>query len=134
MRVIAFAIFAALTAFSLPAQADEVDTCVNAAAASDHIPAKDVDRDACVCATKELHATLKPGDFDLHEKMLELIAGGADEKSFNRQMSDIMLKRGMTQANVDAFLARSHKAEAAAQDKCNSSPLLTPQTPGKARH
>ncbi|HSM95896.1 MAG TPA: hypothetical protein VLT91_07625 [Rhizomicrobium sp.] len=105
----------------------EVDICVKAAAAADHIKADDVDKDACVCATKELHLLLKPDDFDLHEKMLTVIAGGADKNSFDKQMSDIMLKRGMKQPDVDAFLARSKKAENAAQTKCNSSPLLNPQ-------
>ena len=68
----------------------EIDTCVNAAAATDHVPVKMVDRDACKCATAELHKILKPGDFDLHERMLEVIASGADEKTFNRQMSDVI--------------------------------------------
>ena len=55
-----------------------------------------------------------------------VIASGADQKSFDKQMSDIMLKRGMKQPDVDAFLARSKKAENAAQAKCNTSPLLNP--------
>ena len=104
----------------------EVDICVKAAAAADHIKAADVDKDACVCATKQLHLLLKPGDYDLHEQMLTVIASGADQKSFDKQMSDIMLKRGMKQPDVDAFLARSKKAENAAQAKCNTSPLLNP--------
>jgi hypothetical protein len=117
---------ACVFAFSNAAQANEVDTCMKAAAASAHIKLDDVDKDACVCATKQLHLNLKGSDYDLHEKMLETIASGADEKTFNKRMSDIMLKRGMTQTDVDAFLARSKKAEAAAQAKCNTSPLLNP--------
>ena len=105
----------------------EVDICMKAAAAADRIKVDEVDKDACVCATKQLHLLLKPGDYDLHEKMLTVIASGADQKSFDKQMSDIMLKRGMTQPDVDAFLARSKKAENAAQAKCNTSPLLNPQ-------
>jgi len=112
----------------------EVQTCMKAAAAADHIKLDDVDKDACVCATKELHQSLTPEDFALHEKMLEVIASGADEKAFNKQMSDIMLKRGMNQPMVDAFLARSKKAQDKAQAKCNTAPpllgpapLLTPQ-------
>jgi hypothetical protein len=102
----------------------EVTICVKAAAAADHIKVDDVDKDACVCATKQLHLLLKPGDYDLHEKMLTVIASGADQKSFDKQMSDIMLKRGMKQPDVDAFLTRSKKAEAAAQSKCNATPPL----------
>lgn len=104
----------------------EVEICIKAAAATDHIKASDVDKDSCVCATKQLRLMLKSSDYNLHEKMLEVIASGADEKTFNKQMSDIMLKRGMKQPDVDAFLARSKKAEAAAQTKCNTSPLLNP--------
>jgi hypothetical protein len=88
-----------------------------------------VDKDACVCATKELHKSLSPDDFALHEKMLEVIASGADEKAFNKQMSGIMLKRGMNQKMVDAFLARSKKAQDKAQAKCNTAPPLLGPTP-----
>lgn len=104
----------------------EVEICMKAAAAADHIKLEDVDKDACVCATKQLHLLLKPGDYDLHEKMLTVIASGADQKSFDKQMSDIMLKRGMKQPDVDAFLERSKKAENAAHAKCNTAPLLNP--------
>jgi hypothetical protein len=102
----------------------DVQVCIKAAAATDHTTVADVDRDACVCATRELHVRLRGGDFDLHQKMLEVIGSGADKKSFDAQMSDIMVKRGMTQPDVDAFLTRSKKAEAAAQAKCNTSPLI----------
>ncbi|HEY2034871.1 MAG TPA: hypothetical protein VGH02_14405 [Rhizomicrobium sp.] len=102
---------------------------MKAAAAADHIKVDDVDKDACVCATKQLHLLLKPDDYDLHEKMLSVIASGADRKSFDKQMSDIMLKRGMKQPDVDAFLARSKKAENAAQAKCNTAPPLLGPAP-----
>ena len=107
----------------------EVLVCMKAAAATDHIKLDDVDKDACVCATKELHKSLTPDDFALHDKMLEVIASGADEKSFNKQMSDIMLKRGMNQKMVDAFLARSKKAQDKAQAICNTAPPLLGPTP-----
>jgi len=107
----------------------EVQICMKAAAATDHIKLEDVDKDACVCATKELHKSLMPDDFALHEKMLEVIASGADEKSFNKQMSDIMLKRGMNQKMVDALLARSKKAQDKAQATCNTPPPLLGPTP-----
>ncbi|MBS0273791.1 MAG: hypothetical protein JSR55_05185 [Proteobacteria bacterium] len=107
----------------------EVLICMKAAAATDHIKLDDVDKDACACASKELHKSLTPDDFALHEKMLEVIASGADEKAFNKQMSDIMLKRGMNQKMVDAFLARSKKAQDKAQAKCNTAPPLLGPTP-----
>lgn len=107
----------------------EVTICVKAAAVADHIKVDDVDKDACICATKQLHLLLKADDYDLHEKMLTVIASGADQKSFDKQMSDIMLKRGMKQPDVDAFLARSKKAEAAAQSKCNTAPPLLGPAP-----
>lgn len=112
----------------------EIDTCVNAAAATDHVPAKMVDRGACQCATADLHKSLKPGDFDLHERMLEIIASGADEKTFNKQMSDVMLQRGMNQHDADMFLARSKAAEAKAQEDCNASIMLDPQPSNKGGH
>lgn len=119
------AIAQAATAPAKPAKTDpEVDICVKAAAATDHIKVDDVDKDACACATKELHKSLTPDDFALHEKMLEVIASGADEKSFNKQMSDVMLKRGMNQKMADAFLARTKKAQDKAQAKCNAPPPL----------
>lgn len=102
----------------------DVDICVKAAAATDHIKIEDVDRDACACATKELQRTLSPDDFALHETMLGVIASGANEQSFNKQMSDIMLKRGMNQQMVNAFLARTKKAQDKAHAKCNVPPPL----------
>jgi hypothetical protein len=115
----------AATAPAKPAKPNpEVGVCVKAAAATDHIKTDDVDRDACACATKELHHTLSPDDFALHEKMLEVIASGANEQSFNKQMSDIMLKRGMNQQMVNAFLARTKKAQDKAHAKCNVPPPL----------
>jgi hypothetical protein len=120
----AFAYAAPPPAKSVPLN-PEVEICVKAAAATDHIKTSDVDKDACACATKELHKSLTPDDFALHETMLKVIAGGADEKAFNKQMSDVMLKRGMNQKMVDAFLARSRKAQDKAQAKCNSAaPLM----------
>jgi hypothetical protein len=140
MRVILLAALA-MVSMSFSAQAavttaapTEADICVKAAAATDHIAVKDVDKDACQCATKQLHAALKPSDFALHEQMLEIIATGADEKSFNKQLSDIMLKRGMTQKDADAFLARSKSAEEKAQIICNTSPLLGPEPTPKRGH
>lgn len=126
---------AAAAATPLPKVPPEVQVCIKAAAATNHTTVTDVDAAACVCATKELHVRLKGGDFDLHQKMLEVIGTGADKKSFDAQMSGIMLKRGMTQSDVDAFLARSQKAEAAAEAKCNTSPLINnPILPTKPTH
>jgi hypothetical protein len=105
----------------------EIDVCVKAAAATDHVNVRQVDRGACQCATAELHKVLKPGDYDLHERMLEIIASGADEKTFNAQMSDIMVKRGMNQSDVDAFLARTKAAQQKAQEDCDPSIMLDPQ-------
>ncbi len=110
----------------------EIEICVNAAAATDHVPAKMVDRGACQCATADLRKILKPSDYDLHERMLEIIAGGADEKTFNKQMSDIMLERGMKQNDVDAFLARTKAAQRKAQEDCDPSIMLDP--PSKTGH
>ncbi len=140
MRMIMLAALATISASALAKAAvttaapTEADICVKAAAATDHIAVKDVDKDACQCATKQLHAALKPSDFALHEQMLEIIATGADEKSFNKQLSDIMLERGMTQKDADAFLARSKAAEAKAQAMCNTSPLLGPEPAPKSGH
>jgi hypothetical protein len=115
----------AATAPAKPAKPNpDVDICVKAAAATDHIKIEDVDRDACACATKELQRTLSPDDFALHETMLGVIASGANERSFNKQMSDIMLKRGMNQQMVNAFLARTKKAQDKAHAKCNVPPPL----------
>jgi hypothetical protein len=109
--------------------AGEINICMKAAAAADHVKLEDVDKDACVCATRQLRLSLKPDDYDLHEQMLTVIANGADQKSFDKQMSDIMLKRGMKQPDVDAFLARSKKAENAARAKCYTAPPLLGPTP-----
>src|SRR6185437_16336632 len=97
----------AAQAAPLSAAQQDLDICMRAAAATDHVALKEVDKDACVCATADLRKTLKPSDFDLHQRMLEVIASGADEKTFNKQMSDIMLQRGMNQSDADAFLART---------------------------
>ena len=115
-----------------PAEQD-LDICMRAASATDHVALKEVDKGACQCATADLRKTLKSSDFDLHERMLEVIASGADEKTFNKQMSDIMLQRGMTQSDADAFLARSKAAEKKAQDDCDASITLAPE-PSKAGH
>jgi hypothetical protein len=123
--VMAFAV-AASQAQPVKPSDPAVDICVKAAAATDHIGVADVDRDACICATKQMRSRLSHDDFDLHEKMLEVIATGADKKAFDKQMSDIMLKHGMNQQMVDSFLARSKKAEDQAQALCNTSPLLGP--------
>jgi hypothetical protein len=125
----AFATGAPAPAKTTPAKSapvnPEVMVCMKAAAATDHIKISEVDKDACTCATGELHKSLTPDDFSLHEKMLEVIASGADEKAFNKQMSGVMLKRGMNQKMVDAFLARTKKAQDKAQAKCNASaPLM----------
>jgi hypothetical protein len=104
----------------------EIDICMRAAAVTDHVAVKEVDKSACECATSDLHKNMRPADFELHERMLEVIASGADKKSFDKQMSDIMLARGMNQHDVDAFLARSKTAENKAQDDCNASIMLDP--------
>jgi hypothetical protein len=117
----------AAQAIPLSAANEEIDVCMRAAATTDHVALKEVDKGACECATKDLHQSLRPSDFDLHERMLETIADGADKPTFDKKMSDIMSARGMNQSDVDAFLARSKSAEAKAQQDCNSSPLLTPQ-------
>lgn len=123
----------AAQAAPLSASQQDLNTCMRAAAATDHVALKEVDKDACTCATADLRKTLKPSDFDLHERMLEVIASGADEKTFNKQMSDIMLQRGMNQSDADAFLARSKAAERKAQDDCDASIMLDPE-PSKAGH
>jgi hypothetical protein len=137
MRLAALAAVAMLCAITgaqalpLSPAEQEIDVCMRASAATDHVALKEVDKGACQCATADLHKILKPGDFDLHERMLEVIASGADEKSFNKQMSDVMLERGMNQSGVDSFLARSKAAERKAQEDCNASILLDP-VPGKS--
>jgi hypothetical protein len=115
-------IFAAAAA-STPVSPD-VDVCMRAAAAASLSTVKDTDQAGCVCTVQQLHKALSPTDYALHEKMEEIIASGADEASFNKQLSDIMLKRGMSQSDANAFLARSRAAEQRASDACNSSPLL----------
>ncbi|HEX3675418.1 MAG TPA: hypothetical protein VHU87_14190 [Rhizomicrobium sp.] len=102
----------------------DVGTCMRAAAVVAKSTVKDSDHDGCVCTVQQLHKFLNPGDYELHQKMEEIIATGADEKSFNTQLSDILKKRGMNQADADAFLTRSRTAEYRAQDVCNPSPLL----------
>jgi hypothetical protein len=121
--------FLAILAFAvLPSASDpDVDVCMRAAAAVAHSTVSESDRTGCVCAVQQLHKQLTPNDYNLHEEMETILASGADEKNFNTQLSAIMLKRGMTQANADAFLARSRAAEARAQEVCNPSPLLNPQ-------
>jgi hypothetical protein len=102
----------------------DVDVCMRAAATVAHSTVKDSDKDGCVCTVQQLHKFLAPGDYTLHESMEEIIASGADEKSFNAQLSAIMRKRGMNQRDADAFLTRSRSAEQRASDVCNPSPLL----------
>jgi len=110
MNLLAIIVLAVVPA--TPAPNPDVDVCM---------------RGGCACAAQQLHKSLSPGDYALHEEMETIIAAGADEKSFNRQMSDIMLKRGMNQTNANAFLARAHAAEIKAQQVCNPSPLLAPE-------
>ncbi|HWA30909.1 MAG TPA: hypothetical protein VG867_07415 [Rhizomicrobium sp.] len=136
MPLLAAIAFAAAVSHATPAKPSDpaVDVCVKAAAATDHIAITDVDRDACTCATKQLRSRLSHDDFDLHQQMLQVIATGADKKAFDKRMSDIMLKRGMNQQMVDAFLARSKKAEDEAQGLCNASPLLGPSPLPRSGH
>ena len=117
----------AIAAANAPAPSDNpVDICMRAAAAIGHTAVKDTDRDDCACADQQLHKLLHGGDYALHEAMQTIIASGADEASFNKQLSDIMLKRGMTQSDADAFFARLKAAEAKVQTLCYSDPLLGP--------
>jgi hypothetical protein len=120
--VLAALLLAAATA-AAPAPPD-VDVCMRAAAAASQSTTKDTDQTGCVCTVQQLHKFLTPSDYALHEKMEEIIASGAGEASFNKQLSEIMLKRGMSQIDANAFLARAHAAEVHASDACNSSPLL----------
>jgi hypothetical protein len=115
----------AIAAANAPAN-DSVDTCLRAAAAVAHQSVKEMDRDSCVCSDQQLRKLLHGGDYVLHEQMQVIIASGADEKNFNKQLSDIMLKRGMNQGDADQFLVRLKKAEAQANATCNSSPVLGP--------
>jgi hypothetical protein len=125
MNLLAIIVLAVVPA--TPAPNPDVDVCMRAAAVVAHSTVSESDRGGCACAAQQLHKSLSPGDYALHEEMETIIAAGADEKSFNRQMSDIMLKRGMNQTNANAFLARAHAAEIKAQQVCNPSPLLAPE-------
>jgi len=129
MRFVAAFLLASALGFSCAhtAPAPNVDVCVKAAAATDHVKPGDVDRGGCECATKQLRTNLKPSDFSLHEQMLQIIASGADQKTGQKQLSDIMLQRGMNQHDADAFFARVSAAQTKAQDICNPSPLLSPE-------
>jgi hypothetical protein len=125
------AILAIATAAAAPARppvqpGSAVDICMRAAAAVAHSPVKDADRDDCACTDQQLHKLLHGGDYALHEDMQTIIASGADEKSFNKQLSDIMLKRSMNQNDANAFFARLKTAEAEAHAICDTSPLLGP--------
>jgi hypothetical protein len=104
-----------------------VDICMRAAAAVGHTTVKDADRDECACADQQLHKLLHGGDYALHEEMQTIIAGGANEASFNKQLSGIMLKRGMNQSDADQFFARLKTAEGKAQAACNTEPLMGPE-------
>ena len=117
----ALVMFAAIQTGVPPA---DVQVCMQAAAAATHSTVKDSDHDGCVCTVEQLRKMLVPNDYDLHEKMEAIIASGADEKSFNAQVSDIMKRRGMNQLDADAFLSRSHAAEVKASETCNSDPLF----------
>jgi hypothetical protein len=101
-----------------------VDLCMRAAAVVAHASIKESDRDGCVCADQQLRKLLHGSDYALHEDMQSIIASGADEASFNKQLSDIMLKRRMNQNDANQFFARLKTAESQVQAICNSSPLL----------
>jgi hypothetical protein len=117
----------AIAAAAAPAQGNTpVDICMRAAAAVAHSSVKETDRDGCVCSDQQLHKLLHGGDYALHESMQGIIADGADEKNFNKQLSDIMLQRGMTQSDADQFFSRLRAAEAEARAACNTDPLLGP--------
>jgi hypothetical protein len=114
-----------------PAQApvepgSPVDICMRAAAAVSHSSLADMDRDDCACVDQQLHKILHGGDYTLHLEMQTILASGANEATFNKQLSDDMLKRGMNQGDADAFFTRLKEAEAKAQAICNTSPLLGP--------
>ncbi|HEY2071190.1 MAG TPA: hypothetical protein VGG48_16655 [Rhizomicrobium sp.] len=121
MSLLTSLVFAVAAANAPPA---DVEVCMQAAAAATHSTANDSDRDGCVCTVQQLHKFLAPADYALHERMEAIIASGADEVSFNKQLSDIMKRRGMTQIDADAFLSRSRSAEQQAGAACNTSPLL----------
>jgi hypothetical protein len=120
LLILAFAVAPSAPVVNSP----DVDTCMRAAAVVAQSTIKDSDRDGCVCTVQQLHKFLNPSDYELHQKMEEIIATGADEKTFNTQLSDILKKRGMNQADANEFLTRSRAAEFHAQDVCNPSPLL----------
>lgn len=122
--MLAALLFAVATTAAIP---PDVDVCMRAAAAVTHSTVDNTDQSGCVCTVGQLRKTLSPGDYALHQTMEAIIASGADEKSFNAQLSAIMLKRGMDQTSADAFLARSRAAEARANGVCNPSPLLNGQ-------
>ena len=124
MTLFAILAFAVIPGTAAPLANPDVDVCMRAAAAVAHATVSESDRGGCVCAAQQLRKFLSPGDYELHEEMEAVIAGGGGEKSFNKEMSDAMLKRGMNQASADAFLARAHAAEDKAQEICNPSPLL----------
>jgi hypothetical protein len=117
-----FAAILALATAAAPANSP-VGICMRAAAVVAHSTVKESDRDGCVCADRQFHKLLSAGDYALHEDMLALIASGAGQASFNKQMSDIMLKRGMNQADANQFLARVHAAEFKVQNMCTTLPL-----------
>ncbi|MGH6872399.1 MAG: hypothetical protein ACREHE_12930 [Rhizomicrobium sp.] len=120
MPPLASLLFLAAMANATPAT--DVDVCMRAAAAAARSSIADSDHEGCVCTVQQLRKTLTPGDYELHETMEEIIASGADEKSFNSRLSAVMLKRGMNQADANAFLARARAAEARAQQFCNPAP------------
>ena len=103
-----------------------VDICMRAAAAVSHSALADMDRDDCECADQQLHKLLHGGDYVIHEEMQTLLATGANEATFNKQLSDYMLQRGMTQSDADAFFTRLKAAEAKTQGLCSATPLLGP--------
>jgi hypothetical protein len=131
MQLFAIIALAVAPATVTPASNPDVDVCMRAAAAVAHSTVSESDRGGCACAVQQLHKFLVPHDYALHEEMETIIAGGADEKSFDKQLSDIMLRRGMNQVAATAFLARAHAAEDKAQEVCNPSPLLTPEPPAQ---
>lgn len=115
----------AIAAANAPAPSNTpVDTCMRAAAAVAHASIKESDREGCICADQQLHKLLHGGDYALHEEMQTIIASGADQTSFNKQLSDAMLKRGMNQGDANQFFVRLKAAEATAQGDCDASPFL----------
>ena len=103
-----------------------VDICMRAAAAVAHSSVSDTDRGECECADQQMHKLLRGGDYALHLQMQTILATGATEATFNKQLSDVMLQRGMNQGQADAFFARLKTAESQAQAICDTSPLLGP--------